>query len=614
MAIALRCIILILTCFIFFDEPTLASPLWFFALIAILYQSGVSLNWYVAPLFKENWLFVYTCLPIILGLSTTCIILLTWGNFGGAIDSKTIGIALLFQQITSWFLLKRPLPDLPRVSPSHLVLFLPALTILGCYIFFSFRQQALAWDHFTFWLVNAKEIFLNGALPSNSEKLFSLVNYPSFIPLHAVLLYNFYNLCAENFNFLFNALYLFSGLILVGGYFLHCPRYISYLTGIYLTCFAFSTQFLAMTFYADLAVCFYITIVATLIFIAQGNLRTSAIIFFLIVILAIKPTNIIYVLELVVVFLLYEVYRTHCSLQELSKSLTTKVNLGFLLFACLYIGSTLYYKKYINLYLPQELNFYSPSVELTISYLSNRLLQILVYLYSSFEYLIYGLCLFVLFVLRSQYFTGRNLAIFLAFLLVSGAGVAYYFIHPTSFHSNSLKRYITAGLLIFPLLLITENRTNDRGYLSTAFVLLLCASGVYLTISTCIQLRGLGSKKLIAAEIILPSYQSIATKIKIKVGDSQARIAIYSPVDDQRFVSGRHSHNIIKYFLLPYKVDKFIGTFPYKDVNKLFENTKPTHVLLWKPDDAMKNTFKNRTTEELIQLDKDIFFAEIKRD
>ncbi len=139
-----------------------------------------------------------------IGLTSFSLIILTWGQFGGKIDSiLLISIYSAISLISIYYINKSKglynfktgfsnLNGLDLINYTGLTLFigLCILTVLNYYYF--------EYDNFSYWVTDSKIIYLTKYLRTTPD-IINSVNYTSFYPLQSVFLFELFNDLKEQY-------------------------------------------------------------------------------------------------------------------------------------------------------------------------------------------------------------------------------------------------------------------------------------------------------------------------------------------------------------------------------------------------------------------------------
>ncbi|MCA9376439.1 hypothetical protein KC685_00785 [Candidatus Dojkabacteria bacterium] len=288
--------------------------------------------------------------------------ILSYGQFGFALTKETfvwIGIFSVLVSVLLTWKNRITLKKLPLGMNLDLIILLPLIMFLIYGIIMNTRLITPAWDHFTYWLVDAKIIYLTEALRSSTE-IMSGFAYSSLYPLHAAFSYHFNgNGIVEQFTQLFTLMYAIFGFWIV---LLSTRR--SKILGILLIIllfFAWSPSI--MRFYAEIYnaifVLMFVTISMKRVPASLEITKIGLLVITLITFSYVKPTNTLYVVALVSLYLYLDPFIKVKNMRYLLRWLSDNVNnlLPWVFVTSIIIVSRIYYTEYV----------YQPTSSITIS-------------------------------------------------------------------------------------------------------------------------------------------------------------------------------------------------------------------------------------------------------
>lgn len=355
--------------------------------------------------------------------------------------------------------------------------YLPALLIIfyaGYLILIKSIFYFPSWDHFTYWLVDAKEIFIHDHLRTTAE-INNYFNYTSFLPLQFSLLYQLLGSIKEEATGIFSVIYLSLSSMLV----LSVNKVQTFKTNFILSllCILIFSCFwnLSVVSYAEAFTAFCFTLFFRFLINDSPQFDVAKKITFLISLLIgigfIKGPFKIYSIFLLLFLIVYYA-------REIKK--IKKKSFIYLLIPVLILISQLYYRLYV-----WREHIEIPLVDerrLLLGTISERLQYIL----DTFAFLFKNhpvMSVLYLFVILYALMKIKNwkqnskssIALISALILFPGINIGYYILEMTSHQSQSLSRYVTPTFFVLGLFFANEfsQKISSWGKKTTIFVTLI---------------------------------------------------------------------------------------------------------------------------------------------
>ncbi|MDD2941678.1 MAG: hypothetical protein PHC51_01815 [bacterium] len=409
---------------------------------------------------------------VIFGSSILNAVVLTAGHFGYLVTGRnlhfyglaTAAISVFYLMFGLW----RPIsvrscsspaaelknfPEiLGRITLGDLLVTLILAVFYGYLVAINFTFYFPKWDHFTYWMIDAKSIYESGYLRKSAD-LINIFSYTSYYPLHAVYLFDFYGRTVEQCASLFTLMYAVLGSF-IAYYTVKQTSFSSrILAGFILFVVATSFSEQLVTFYADVVSAYSVALFFFFLLrepvLGEGGKRLFLIVSSLLLLAAIKSTNVYYVAILFVVWLA-------CDLRpaSLKKFLDPKEYAGTHLFSLLLVivAGRFYYLKYVwNIKLEN-----SPLI--VMNRLETDPFKYLVYIDHLFDFLLEQNTIMCLLVVIAVYqitlyksLPKPSLAILSAILLLPSLNLAHYVLTQYGLQSLSILRYVTTVFFLLPM-------------------------------------------------------------------------------------------------------------------------------------------------------------------
>lgn len=185
-------------------------------------------------------------------------------------------------------------------------------TLFASFVWVNQIQFFPNWDHFTFWLTDAKLIYLSGHLRLDYDVI-SMFNYSSYYPLHGVMMYEFLGAVREQYASLFTIGYGFCGTVIAFSALngkQPLTRYLAAGCLIVMNLVMANTQALIWTFYAEaifaFLVAFYVLLLIRDTETDLDPMKYGLLAVTLIAMSLVKPTNRYYIYVLIAGTLILE--------------------------------------------------------------------------------------------------------------------------------------------------------------------------------------------------------------------------------------------------------------------------------------------------------------------
>ncbi len=292
-------------------------------------------------------IFGFMCLPLVM---------LFWGHLGLRIDLSTVLLCDLLVLIA----LRDTTRNSPGASPgaARMCFFLFPVGIIFAFLFLVDLSVFFApWDHFSFWLLDAKLIFRGQKLVDNGDVQDFFVR-SSYYPIQAAMLYFFSGRVVEQFSGLITTIYGLFGAYL-------CLRFSqgkSWVVGLLalavLTCVLTSfvdNQALIFTYYVDLTTAFYalfftFVLLSPVSQASQMALRVSLLSIILGVLFLLKEEHYIYVFLLGAIWVCYDLYANKAIVRETFSEKRSRTSiLGYVCLALVFWLAKFYYHTRVHL-------------------------------------------------------------------------------------------------------------------------------------------------------------------------------------------------------------------------------------------------------------------------
>jgi hypothetical protein len=450
-----------------------------------------------------------------------------------------------------------------------------------------------AWDHFTYWLVDAKEIFLSGHLRTDG-RISNMFSNSSYYPLHAVYLADWWGYPVEQVASCFTLLYaaLASGLVLSAATVIAPSLIPGVVCGLLAVNFSLSGYLL--TFYADPANSFFVTLFFICLInpIPQERLaqRFCVLSASLIGLSLVKSTNIYYMALAVIIWLLYDFSRRVNPI----KSISFRGMTGFIsAFLVLVLLSRFYYLHNLA-----GLSDSGPLIQ--VDRINWSLAPRIEYISQTIDFLIeeYTMTFIMLVIVCTKVCVTRGLSreavlIAIAIMAFPAINCADYFISMYGHQSKSLLRYVSTVFFLIPLLIALSGAQRSEGLISRLTqgvgVIALAALTFFQTINKYPAMWGEAHNGQYRFFQYHAGAYAIAEKIVAVVG----RRTILIAGDDGDIYSGNMQIDdlVMRYYLVGnsvnglYRIDK-------RRLGSVIREQGPSFVLVTRFNDSLRSMFK----------------------
>lgn len=515
-----------------------------------------------------------------LGVSVVSIFFNIYGHLGGIFAPVQIFFIFTSLYLFSYnsFMNPNRKDPLLEVKYDHKIfLSLPIIIFLVLAALMILRTNSGHWDHFTFWWINPKEIYVNKHFLFSTEPFPVHILYSSFYTLPLTLFYNFFGHIVEQYTLFFTIFYLATGIFLVLNYFRN-TKVAHYLLVIsYLSIYIYSRQEYLHSYYAEFYVTSLISIIAYLLF-ATEKINISLVFYLLFILSFIKSTNKIYALVLFVfiaAFILNQIRTGKISWRSLGFP-----NLILILPVLLFIVSREYYLTALFRHRVDFLDFLDFStirIELTIQAIAARIWELSCFLFSYYYFLLPLICLVLLLTFLGIIRKSENFYwILLLIFLLPALNFFHYLISDYSLLSKSLARYVSTTMLLVPFLIHPVQSRNR--ILMTFFVIVTYSLSCYLLFMCYSAIFSENQTRVYNQGVYKNPSKRLARRIEPFL-DRGERIAIYES-RQQVFINGGNFGNNLHYELVDYDVDKGIANVNSQNFIKRIQETKPEKIIV----------------------------------
>jgi len=567
-------------------------------------------------------------LLVSLGWITFSLAVLTLGHFGGPISDTTLLVTALtgvvisvpmaalsnvgirtFKRLTA----RAPIPARPLnshfapLSAADILVLLFLSTFFAFLIWINERIYTPAWDHFTYWLIDAKQIFETGHLRRDT-RLTNVFPYSSYHPLQAVFLYLWYGDILEQTSSLINFLYAALASVLAYGA-IRTTGWKTIAVGIAILIVNFSLVGQLCSFYADISTVFFFTLFFFLLvnvhFASDLNALRSRFWWLAVILMAlplIKSTNLFYIPCLLLMWIFHDLKEKRTKL--VLQSLTTLDNVVCLIAVAGVLTGRLYYTTYVLLgdIEPQNL---TPS-SMYILDLEGHFIygaQLFDFILTEYSLLSAALLITCGILLNSHHLSKRQTILAISLFLFPAINVAHYLIGQFSLQSRSLLRYMTTTYFLLPMVVSGmtlsfpattkwSGRVKEACFGVLAFLLVVLIGGsLWVTFPYAFQPAHSGKYadfKFLRESALIA--QRVAKRIK------GADLLLATDVDDH-YVSNRDLPSIqYRYFLSNNSVGGLYSIGKEYFAEFLFK-LKPRFVLIQSFNDELDTLFPRKSKE-----------------
>lgn len=506
----------------------------------------------------------------LLGVSFASLVFNIFGQFGFPLNQISIAsIILILVVLSSKTFFKEKIAYSPYTSRS--LLLIPFIILMVFIIYFALKINNALWDHFTFWWINPKEIYLDKYFDFSEEKYPIHILYSSFHTMPLVLMYNFFGGVVERLGSFFTIMYLFAGIFLVFDLAKDSAIEKLLFIIIFLVAYIFSRPRYLYAYYAEIYVT---TLIALFVYFLsfQKKLNLNILLYLVFIISAVKPTNKYYALMLLLAIGFKIIIENKFHKKIIFHK---KVNYFLLLIVPLFFFSRKYYLNYLMLNVSDTRDILVLNIEPTVTVISNKILELTVFLFNMYPIL---LPLAVLIVLCSLFNLRKKhqlyVMLFIA-LSLPALNVFHFLITDFRLASKSLARYVSTTFLVFPMLLVL---IQTKKYLIVPCIL----TSLCFLIPSCYNYLeenvNYYSGRKYHNGLFRNRFKKFADSARENLQPND-RVAIYRSRNEQ-FINGTHLGNVLHYELLDFDIDKGIVRAGKSEFLNRLKKTRPDKVLI----------------------------------
>ncbi len=513
-----------------------------------------------------------------IGLFSFFAILLSITHFGVMLTPALIALSsfILVCSLISYKNIKNLIQSSPHSYPFTLPLFFiflyaTFLVILKSTYFFP------SWDHFTYWLVDAKEIYLHNRLRIAND-VNNYFDYTSFVPLQFATFYQLLGSIKEEATGLFSVFYLsLCSLLIISSH--TSKRHLLNLAIAFICLCIFASLWnLSVISYAEAFTIFCFTLFFSVLRIPsssewQGK-KIALLITIALGIAFIKGPFKIYTVFLIPFIILAE--------RSFFKNRRLKFNAWFL-FPIFLLSSHFFYRSFIWDYsitipLIDEKRALNGSLLDRIKYIEETLLFLFNEHSLMFSFYLFA---FVYAVFRWKSVLPISRMYLAALFIFPGINIGYYVLEMTSHQSHSLGRYVTPTFFVLGIFIAHElvqnfSKVSKKGL--AVFACIVFGLFIHQVKSTHHEIRGLNFHDWRMSSN--PSF-SDSVRLQDQVASQiskNSRILILGDIDES--ISNMGFNCLVhRYFLLSHTVG---GLFrlPLHRMQEKFRETKPDYIVI----------------------------------
>lgn len=570
-------------------------------LFLLIFFIGIGSSYYYRDLLQIHNIYTFSVFSMIFGLLILNFFVLTIGHWGIKITGRNLNLIifiLIFCSFIQFIYLAIGIGNLKinlkvifklfkcTIDFTDLV-FIIIFSSFFIYIYLiNIKYYFPSWDHFTYWLLDAKMIYKTGYLRDAQlqENLFNLFNRSSYYPLHAVYIYHFLGDIKEQFSSLFTIIYAFFGTFLT---YIFCKKYNSFsklfVIGILLVIncnFLFTN--LILTFYAELIVAFHVVFFFYILFKVfkpdQYVKRIFLLIINLLAIGLIKDGYSSYSFLFAMMWFIFDFKFLISNFKIISLNF---YYLFFLVFLFIVIFSREHYiNNCINI---KGLKIDNSELNAHHSFIDfyNYIFRIKTYLIENYFSVV--LIIFMGFFLHIIEFQKQKWQIYLriiVFLLLS-IPIFYYIRSLQSLQSHSLLRYLTLPFYLIPWLFISFQNGTVYSKIKYYFVIILLI--LLVTFSSLIIFNNypLNNRPIITGRYAefrwQKEYCDLGLKVDALIGNK--KIMIIDAMSEDIVGNMGIPAIYVRYYLAYNYVGGQCG-FPVTSISSIIEKVKPQFILI----------------------------------
>lgn len=504
-----KLILIITFALYFYLIPVLLLKLNFIIAIPFLLFTLLSINvglFFTFILNKILNLNIYTLILFssFLGLMIFTLTTLAWGQWGLKIDSTFLTTlyyslsTLSFLQISRYIIYPKTKPDfkykLNNFETIDLIFIVSLVVIHLYFVIIILNYYFIEYDSFTFWLTDAKIVYLTNFL-RNSKNIINSVNYTSYYPLHSVYLFNLMGGLKEQYSAFITILFSAIASFLVYLSAINKNTLTKFLVGISLIiiCLSYINNFsLIFLNYAEIISACFMVVFAIL---AIAKTSSAKELWIKIIVLSlilyafnqIKYSHFYYTIILIVLYLILIDGKNLINLIKIKKRFNIKLLLSITIpFIILGILEYSKHHYFTSIWLYDSLDESPLPIAKDNPILKNDLSFTLKYLYTILKIIniklqhvliIYFAAIFIpLIKFKNLKNKNRILFIWLICLFLPASIILMYLIIQTDLSNMSINRYVTLSIYLLPLIFALVNLKLLNNVFSTRFYIIISTS------------------------------------------------------------------------------------------------------------------------------------------
>lgn len=451
------------------------------------------------------------------------------------------------------------------------------------------------WDHFTFWLLDAKSIYSETALRTTGN-LMQNFSYSSFYPLQATILYHLFGDIREQYVSIITIFYGFIGsnIALFISSNKKDLKFIIYTIILIIVATLTFVQGLTLSYYADVIVSTCFSIFFWLLLnpkrIEIYQKRVFLLSLLITVIGLIKHLNIYYSILLLIIWIVYDYKLIKQNYKKLN---INKIILYLIPIIILFI-SRWFYTNYL---LTTEATLINKTSKLLIikstslityfQYTSD-LIKLIINKYFLIILYIFG---FLLIFFNKKKYQVRNIFLIFAIFIFPSINIAQYIIRQKDLASESIIRYITTIFFTLPIFIkFIDNKFNINNYklIFTKFFYLITILVISILSFNKFNPRLTPHDGRYENSISLKEIANHSKKIKSIINNNN--VIIIQPLNNK--YSNMYTPSIYyRYFLSENYIGGQYMSYTQEKISDLLKINSPDYIFIINPDNYLKEFF-----------------------
>lgn len=557
--------------------------------------------------------FVYILISLALGLLLFNIVVLTIGQFGLAVTGETMGWIKIGCGTVSLGLLIYSIIDLVRKKTGIGDIFgklkldlIDVIFVVFLFVYFGLlfiinsKNYFPAYDNFTFWLIDAKVIFLTNHLRVDGKVISDFI-YSAYYPLHAIYIYDIAGTIVEQYATNFTILYALMGTCF--SYLLFSPksRTTRFFALLILILINLTMLQFDLRFYAD-AIISYLVVLFVFITSLEVNQKFYLCKIFLLVltlltIMLIKAPSIVYAALLLAIYVVFE-FRNIKNYLFSKDLLRNPLFYAFSAFLLIVAFSRFYYSNYVltlteNTY---DLSWYlNHASGFSSGLLSKRYTVLTDVLKSIWEYhavvaTIYVITVTMFWVRSSDKLKRSPFEKQIGYILI--ALPVLNIIYAVASRSSSVARYVMTVFFLLPVVYgyySIKPKIPGRLLLGLGLVIIICLQ----TLNVFFPYRNLMNQpnhdgKYSSFQSYI-DYYSIADRVRLKVGEDSVVVA--EELSEKGMIVNWTLNSRLWNYILADKVDGGIYAVSDNGFLEHLEHNGIYNIVVISADDYLGETF-----------------------